>query len=166
MKVLLIEDNISLASIIQIMLEDEGINVDYSDDGLKGLKLFKENLDYDAVITDIRLPGLNGYEILKILKNWWHYSSYYNHSFWKYPWCCKGNKIWGIWLYNKPFDNDEFLIVIKKAIEFKKLKSENLDLKNLVKSFIKPEIIGESKKIQEVKILLERLPQQMSLSLY
>ncbi|MDY6822063.1 MAG: sigma-54 dependent transcriptional regulator, partial [Deferribacterota bacterium] len=158
MKVLLIEDNVSLASIIQIMLEDEGINVDYSDDGLKGLKLFKENLDYDAVVIDIKLPGLNGYEIFKNIKK-------INDTipiiiitaFGNIPDAVKAIKSGAFDYITKPFDNDEFLIVIKKAIEYKRLKGENVNLKNYVKSFIKPEIIGQSNKIEEVKNLIKKI---------
>lgn len=158
MKILLIEDNMSLASIIQIMLEDEGISVDCSNDGLKGLKLFKQNLDYDVVITDIKLPGLSGYEIFESIKK-------INDTipiiiitaYGNIPDAVKAIKSGAFDYITKPFDNDEFLMVIKKAIEFKKLKSENLNLKNFVKSSIKPEIIGESKKIVELKNLIRKI---------
>lgn len=158
MKVLLIEDNISLASIIKIMLEGEGIKVDHSDDGFKGFRLFEQNRNYDTVITDIKLPGLNGYEVFdNIRKLDETVPVIIITAFGNIPDAVRAIKAGAFDYITKPFDNDEFLIVIKKAIEFKKLNGENRNLKNYVKSSIKPEIIGESAKIKELKSLVEKI---------
>ncbi len=157
-KVLLIEDNVSLASLIKIMLEGEGINVDHSVDGLKGLKLFEQNLDYSVVITDIKLPGLTGYEIFENIKRLDEtVPVIIITAFGNVPDAVKAIKAGAFDYITKPFDNDEFLVVVKKAIEFKKLQGENFNLKNFLKSTIKPEIIGESKKVKELKTVIEKI---------
>ncbi|GAB4440528.1 MAG: sigma-54 dependent transcriptional regulator [bacterium] len=158
MKVLLIEDNISLASIIKIMLEGEGIKVDHSDDGFKGFRLFEQNRNYDTVITDIKLPSLNGYEVFDNIKKIDEtVPVIIITAFGNIPDAVRAIKAGAFDYITKPFDNDEFLIVIKKAIEFKKLNGENRNLKNYIKSSIKPEIIGESAKIKELKSLIEKI---------
>lgn len=158
MKVLLIEDNISLASIIKIMLEGEGIYVDHSEDGLKGLKLFQKNLDYDVVITDIKLPNLSGYEVFENIKKISEdipviiITAFGNISD-----AVKAIKAGAFDYIAKPFDNDEFLLTVKKALEFKRIRNENINLKNFVRSTVKPEIIGESQKIKELEDIIEKI---------
>ena len=49
------------------ILEDEGYNVDTSFDGLQGLKLIKKK-SYDIILQDIKLPSINGVELLKKTK--------------------------------------------------------------------------------------------------
>lgn len=157
-KVLLIEDNLSLASIIKIMLEGEEMIVDHAEDGVKGLKLFEQNMNYDTVITDIKLPKLNGYEVFENIRRLDEtVPIIIITAFGNIPDAVKAIKSGAFDYIAKPFDNDEFLIVVKKAIQFRKIQGENRSLKNFVRSTIKPEIIGESKKIKELNTLIEKI---------
>lgn len=67
MKILLIEDEKDLADIIKQGLEENAFSVDISPDGEDGL-FMAVNYNYDAVILDIMLPGMNGFEVLKKLR--------------------------------------------------------------------------------------------------
>lgn len=72
MRVLLVEDEERLAKAIQHGLEAEGFAVDVANEGLDGLWRAREG-SYAAVILDIMLPGMNGYEICRTLRaedNW------------------------------------------------------------------------------------------------
>jgi len=72
MRILLVEDEIKLASAIERRLRAEGFDVDVSHDGHDGLWRATEG-SYDAIILDIMLPGLNGYRICAQLRaddNW------------------------------------------------------------------------------------------------
>ncbi|SDB79829.1 DNA-binding response regulator, OmpR family, contains REC and winged-helix (wHTH) domain [Raineyella antarctica] len=64
MRVLLVEDDLSLAELVRRGLAAEGFSVDVQHNGNDGLWAATEN-PYDAVVLDIMLPGLNGYDILK-----------------------------------------------------------------------------------------------------
>ncbi len=64
MKVILVEDEKNLARSIKYLLNSENIEVDLADDGMIGYRLIKENL-YDVIILDIMLPSMDGYSILK-----------------------------------------------------------------------------------------------------
>ncbi|MEO1057391.1 MAG: response regulator transcription factor [Actinomycetota bacterium] len=68
MRVLVVEDNASLADAVQRGLTAEGFVVDVSADGIDGLWRARE-FDYDAIILDIMLPGLNGYEVCRSLRS-------------------------------------------------------------------------------------------------
>lgn len=72
MKVLLVEDEPTLAGAVQRGLQAEGFSVEVTGDGREGLWLATEG-SYDAIVLDIMLPGLNGYKVCRQLReaeNW------------------------------------------------------------------------------------------------
>ena len=68
MKILLVEDDRSISRFIAKGLKEKGYVVDVSHDGEEGLQLML-NQSYDLVVLDILLPGLNGHEILKAMRD-------------------------------------------------------------------------------------------------
>jgi len=68
MNILLIEDDIRLASILSRALEANGYTIDIAYDGLLGKKHVTDN-DYSLIITDIILPKLDGLELCKEIRN-------------------------------------------------------------------------------------------------
>ncbi|MBA2773898.1 MAG: response regulator transcription factor [Nocardioidaceae bacterium] len=72
MRILVVEDDPFVARAVRRGLEAEGFAVDVGLDGDEGLWLATEN-DYDAIVSDIMLPGLSGYELCRRLReadNW------------------------------------------------------------------------------------------------
>ena len=67
MRVLLIEDDQSMAKSIELMLKSESYVVDVSELGEDGLEVGKL-YEYDIIILDLMLPDLDGYEVLKRLR--------------------------------------------------------------------------------------------------
>jgi two-component system OmpR family response regulator len=67
MRVLIVEDEVSMASSLKAGLEAEGYIVEVSHDGIDGLWRATE-FDYDALLLDIMLPGLNGFVVAKRLR--------------------------------------------------------------------------------------------------
>ena len=67
MKILIIEDEIKIAEAIESRLVKENYIIDKETDGLKGYYKACDNI-YDLIILDIMLPNMNGFEILKKLK--------------------------------------------------------------------------------------------------
>ena len=68
MRILVVEDEFSLADIIATKLRKEKYNVDISSDGEEGLDNALSGV-YDLIILDIMLPKINGIEILKEIRN-------------------------------------------------------------------------------------------------
>jgi DNA-binding response OmpR family regulator len=66
-KILIVEDDLSIAELQRDYLELAGFQVELCTDGILALNLVKEN-NYDLLILDIMLPGLGGYEILKSMQ--------------------------------------------------------------------------------------------------
>ena len=67
MRVLLVEDEVRLATVVRDGLEAEGVDVDVAHDGNDGLWMATEG-SYDAIILDIMLPSMNGYLVCKELR--------------------------------------------------------------------------------------------------
>lgn len=68
MRLLLVEDEKRMAQALCEILRLENYEVDHFADGLDGLAAIKSNI-YDIVILDVMLPGINGYEIAKRVRN-------------------------------------------------------------------------------------------------
>jgi len=67
MRLLVIEDERVLAAGLRTGLEAEGFAVDVATDGVDGLWKARENT-YDAVLLDLMLPGLDGYEVCRRMR--------------------------------------------------------------------------------------------------
>lgn len=69
MRILIVEDETSIANFVRDGLTEEGFSVDVADNGKKGLQLALDNLEeYDVVLLDWMLPGLNGIEICRQIR--------------------------------------------------------------------------------------------------
>ncbi len=68
MRVLLIEDDTTVAQSIQLMLKSEGFVVDATDMGEDGLEIGKL-YDYDIILLDLMLPDIEGYGVLRRLRS-------------------------------------------------------------------------------------------------
>lgn len=66
--ILLIEDHRDIAEMVYDYLEGEGYSVDYADNGATGLRFGCDN-DYDVVILDLMLPGIDGLEVCRRLRS-------------------------------------------------------------------------------------------------
>ena len=67
MRILVVEDEERLTEVLRLGLVEQGYAVDVSGNGVTGLELARTN-DYDAIILDIMLPGMNGYRVCAALR--------------------------------------------------------------------------------------------------
>ncbi len=72
MRLLVVEDEVRLARALQKGLRSEGFAVDLRHDGASGLESAQGG-EYDAIVLDVMLPRLSGYEVVRALRrdrNW------------------------------------------------------------------------------------------------
>ncbi len=69
MRVLLVEDEISISGFLKEGLEEEGFAVDTADNGKKGLEMALDYLnEYDIILLDWMVPGMSGIEICRAIR--------------------------------------------------------------------------------------------------
>lgn len=66
-KILIVEDEAQLARFVELELIHEGNTVDKAEDGRSGLDMALSN-DYDLILLDVMLPGINGFEVLRRIR--------------------------------------------------------------------------------------------------
>src|ERR1700690_4047292 len=67
-RILVVEDERSMREVLKILLEEESYDVTTASDGLEGVEHIKNNV-FDLVITDIKMPKADGFEVLKQVKS-------------------------------------------------------------------------------------------------
>ena len=65
--ILVVDDDLQILDMLRCTLEEEGYSVDVAADGRSGLNLLIEHKP-DLVLLDIRMPDLNGYEVLELIR--------------------------------------------------------------------------------------------------
>lgn len=64
-KILVVDDEGSARDTLQTLLTDEGYETDTAEDGFKALGKIQDNSDYDVVLTDLRMPMMDGLELIE-----------------------------------------------------------------------------------------------------
>jgi two-component system nitrogen regulation response regulator GlnG len=151
-KILVTEDEESLRFVLQKALETEGYWVQAAHNGAVARKLIREH-HFDVALMDIKLPDIDGLELLKEIKQ----SGVDTAMILMTAQSTMRNAIGamknGAFDYvTKPFDLDEVLVLIKRAMDSRKLSRDFLELKEEVKKRFEPgvNIIGASASMQAV----------------
>lgn len=156
--ILLADDDENLRRVLEFQLTEAGYLVRTAADGAKALELFTEN-DFDSVITDLRMPKLSGLEFLEKIKS-------VNSeipvivitAFGEVETAVAAMKAGAYDYINKPFNRDEILLTLTRALNFSETKNENRILRELVdKEFRLENVIGDSAQMRSVLTLVGRV---------
>ncbi len=150
-KILIIDDNESLRYTLTSVLEESGFETTAVEDGYKALNEVKQNR-YELVICDLKLPGMDGIQILKEIKSIREdLPVIMLTAFGDIKNAVDAMKHGAQDYLTKPFDNEDMIITIRKALEINYLNQEiNILRKKNDESYRGGGIIGESKAMKEV----------------
>lgn len=150
--VLIIDDEREICDSISMILEYEGYAVDSTTSAIEGLKKFNEQ-DFSAVLLDIQMPEMNGFEVLKKIKEAKPSTSVIIISaHGSVENAIKATRLGAFDFLEKPIDRDKLLISVRNATEQATLKEE------IKKTFIgEGEILGRSKAIQKILELIDKV---------
>jgi len=162
-KILIIEDEKGMNEVLRILLEAEGYDVTSAFDGYEGVDAIKNDI-FDLVISDIKMPGLNGFEVLKTVKEISPDTIVIMiTAFGTTESAIEAMKLGAYDYINKPFKIDEIRLVIKKALEKRTLAREIKLLKEHISSSYELEnIIGKSASMQQLLMSLPKIAQSLS----
>jgi len=147
-RILLIEDDDSVASALHDLLRDEGFTVQMATDSTEGLAAAQAG-NYEVIVTDLQMPGLSGMEIIEqlqatkpqlpvILITAYHTTEV----------AIRAIKLGAYDYVLKPIDPPEFLRMLKRALDSTKVVSKPLDMGEATSA--REAIIGKSKVMQTV----------------
>jgi len=154
-KILVIDDERSIRNTLKEILEYEKFEVDVAEDGFDGLKKIEET-NYDVVLCDIKMPKMDGVEVLeKILARAPDTTVVMISGHGTIDTAVEAIKKGAFDFISKPLDLNRLLITIRNATDKSKLVAETKVLKKKVSK--KYEMIGDSKEIAAIKEMIARV---------
>ncbi len=162
-KILIADDDHIEKESLATILQREGYETITAGDGKEAWEKIQQSPP-DLVLTDLKMPYLNGLELLSEIKA-------------KYPEievviitgyatvesAINAMKVGAIDYISKPFNVEEVKIIIKKTLEKKELQEENIQLRKQLKEYYQfKNIIGSSHAIQEIVRILKKIVNGMS----
>jgi DNA-binding NtrC family response regulator len=155
-KILVIDDMAAIRAVLKEELEREKYQVDEAKDGEEALEKLRTT-QYDVAFCDIKMPKLDGVELLEKLKSEKINTPFIMisaHGDEKIALNCI--KLGAYFFLSKPFESiDVILIHLRNIIERNSLRKENIQLKKKVNK--KFDIVGESSSISDVKEMIEKV---------
>ncbi len=162
-RVLIVEDERSMREVLKILLEEEAYDVTTAADGMEGIEQIRSNI-FDLVITDIKMPRADGFEVLRHVKEIAPDTIVLMVTAFGTTEAAVEAMKQGAYDYiHKPFKIDEIRLIVKKAFEKKQLKEEvSLLREKFQSSFGLENIIGKSEKMLELFRLIPRVANSSS----
>jgi DNA-binding NtrC family response regulator len=150
-KILIVDDEKIVRESLLHWFEEDGYDVEAAEDGETALKMFDRN-KYDLLLVDMKMPGIGGLELLKKVKEIDKETIVILiTAFASVPSAITALKDGAYDYVTKPVDPDELAHLVKKALEQKALKHENVQLKENIEEIIKPDnFIGESPQMKKI----------------
>jgi len=155
-RILVVDDEASMGEFMRIMLGKEGYNVTFETSAQQALQNFSESQSspqkrYDLMITDLMMPEMSGLDLLaKAQKIDPDIDVIVMTAFGSIDTAVEALKKGAHDYVTKPFKVEEIKIAIKKAVENKKIKKENVSLKETIKTGF-DSFIGNSPSIVKIK---------------
>lgn len=157
-RILIVDDEQSMRDFLRLMLERQKYVVTTAANGELAKRALAEH-DYDMVITDVMMPDITGIELLEHVKRVSPdtavivITAYASHDT-----AVEAMKLGAEDYITKPFNVDEFSIIIRRSLQRKKLAEENVQLRQqLGKEFRFENIIGKSRPMIELYNIISRV---------
>jgi two-component system NtrC family response regulator len=156
--ILIIDDKDSMRQMLSRTLESEGYEVETAKDGEGGLEKAKEK-KYDLILADLKLPKMDGLEVLSSLKDLDpEVAVIMMTAYGTIESAVEAMKQGAFDFLAKPFDTDHLNVLIKRALENRRLVAENILLREeLAHNLGYAEIIGKCEKMKEVSRLIQKV---------
>src|SRR6202795_451700 len=156
--ILIVEDEAKMRRLLELNLGEDGFTTLSAGDAETGVKLLREN-NVDLVVTDLKLPGMNGLEFLQAAKR-------QNGALPVVGMTAFGSVETAVEAMNagasdyvlKPVSLSEMRMVIRKELDVRNLREENRSLREaLGKRYQHPNVVARSAKMQEVLATVDRV---------
>jgi two-component system nitrogen regulation response regulator NtrX len=155
-RILIIEDDKAIVDVLKMILEHEGYAVDFSFNGPAGIEKFRKSVP-DVVLLDIKMPRMDGIEVLQELK-----------KINKNPivimisghgtieTAVQTTKLGAYDFIAKPFDVERLKLTIQNGLNYRTLVFENENMKRMIESR-EEKLIGNSEAMQKLKNSIQKV---------
>jgi DNA-binding NtrC family response regulator len=158
MKILVVDDEVSILETLEILFRGEGYEVTVADSGPKALAALEDEKP-DLVLSDIRMPGAGGLDVLTAAREADPEMPVILMTAQASLQSAVRAVNEGAYYYlQKPFANDELLAICRRAAEARQLKVENRQLKKEIRRRVRPNVrrpVGGAPRFLEVLELAE-----------
>ncbi|MCK5595754.1 sigma-54-dependent Fis family transcriptional regulator, partial [bacterium] len=155
--ILIVDDELKIRRILQIMLENENYKTEQAKDGIEALEKMEAE-DFDLIITDMKMPNMNGIELLEQIQQ-------RNNAplvimmtaYGTIQTAVEAMKKGAYDYILKPFDLEEMKITVDKAYKLAFLERENKYLREELESKHSNKIIGKTNRMKKVYKLIKQV---------
>lgn len=156
--ILLVDDDKSFRRVVEYQLQQQGYSVITADNGIKALNLFEEN-SIDLVISDLKMPDLDGFELLKRIKAVSNDSMIIILTAYGSVSSAVDCMRLGAFDYiTKPVEQDEMIYKIERCLNVKNIINENRVLRQMIsETFEFENMIGSSKAMTELYDIVKQV---------
>src|SRR6266496_4170440 len=157
-RILIVEDEAPMCELLTSFFTEKAYDVGTAQDGEHALARLEER-DYALVITDIKLPGMSGLELLaRIRVDWPEMAVVIMTAFSSISSAVEAMKLGAEDYIGKPFQLDELAITVEKALERLSLRREVRELRAEVRGrYNFSNIVGRSKPMQQLFEVIKRI---------
>ncbi len=153
--ILLVDDDEDIRTIIKDRLEKLGYHVLTAGNGQEALRSI-DTQEPDVVILDLQMPVMDGMEVIRRLKDNPQLPIIVLTAFGTIEKAVEAMKAGAFDFVTKPFSPDHLDVMIKKALDYRALRRNNLYLQSEIDASF-PAIIGESQKIREAVNIAQKV---------
>jgi two-component system, NtrC family, response regulator PilR len=157
-RLLVVDDEPSMREFLEIMLTQEGYEVTTGASGEEGFKIYRQQTP-DLVLTDVKMPGMSGLDLIREIHSLdptvpiiavTAYASADD--------ALRAVREGAYDYLSKPFQIEDLRIIIRNALEAKRLRRENQELKRSIEEKYRfGEIVGKSSEMGEIFSLIEKV---------
>jgi DNA-binding NtrC family response regulator len=162
-RILVVDDEASMRRMLEILFQQEGFETDCASSAEEALEALSRGT-FDLVLSDIRMPGLDGMELLRRLKAEESQADVIlMTAYASTESAIEALKLGAFDYITKPFQVEELVNIVRHAFEKKVLREENLRLREeLARREQFGEIVGGSARMKAIYALIERVAPTMS----
>jgi DNA-binding NtrC family response regulator len=162
-KILVVDDDLGMCGMLSDVLKEEGFSVHTTGESFEASKILKKE-EFDVIVTDLKMKGLKGLDLLEVAHKVAPMTPVIIiTAFGTIESAIKAMKMGAYDYITKPFNMDELILTVRKALENRLLKKEVIRLRKEVESrYDFHQLIGKSPSMQKIYDLIERISDSLS----